>query len=242
MTTWKKYAVLTAWVGVAILGMLLFPLHLQAQTSEADNGTTLRVSSQFVLVDAWVEKKKIREAIGDLHIEDFLLEEDGIAQPLTYLSQDRLPLSVVFLFDFTESVRPVLKRLAAGARQTLDHLKPEDEVAIMGFSSRTMLLQDFTTDRSLAAAAVARASKMKDQDGTFIHEDMYEAINQALKSTVPGSRRVLVWLTDGSANLQNGFSQKTIGKQSPRQLHSRQETTEKLVRSGVVTSALIAAV
>jgi VWFA-related protein len=132
-----------------------------------------------------------------------------------------------------------LKPLATGTRQVLDHLKPEDEVAIMGFSSRTILLQDFTTDRSLAAAAVAKASDMKDEDGTFIHEDMYEAIDQAFKSTLPGSRRVLVWLTDGSANLQNRFTQKMIGAHSPERLHSRQEATDKLVRSGVVISALI---
>ncbi len=109
----------------------------------------------------------------------------------------------------------------------------------MGFSSRTILLQGFTTDRSLAAAAVAKASDMKDEDGTFIHEDMYEAIDQAFKSTIPGSRRVLVWLTDGSSNLQNRFTRKIIGTHSPEQLHSRQDATDKLLRSGVVVSALI---
>lgn len=95
----KKYAGLTAWIGVAISGAVLCPLHLLAQTSEADNGTTLRVSTQFVLLDASVERKKPGEAIGDLHVEDFLLEEDGIVQRLTYLSQNRLLLSVGFWRD-----------------------------------------------------------------------------------------------------------------------------------------------
>jgi VWFA-related protein len=214
-------------------------LSILAQTSSADEVTTLRVSTEFVVLDATIERKKTGETIGDLNLGDFILDEDGVAQRLTYLSQDRLPLSIVFLFDLTESVQSSLKPLAAGTLQVLDHLKPEDEVAIMGFSSRAILLQDFSTDRSLAAAAVAKASEMKDQDGTFIHEDMYEAIDQAWKSKIPGSRRVLVWLTDGSSNLENRFTQKMIGKHSPENLHSRQESTDKLLRSGVVTSALI---
>ena len=201
--------------------------------------TTLLVSTQLVLLDASVQRKKTGQPIGDLTLADFVLQEDGVPQRLTYLSQDHLPLSIVFLFDLTDSVQPILKPLAAGTREVLTHLKPEDEVAIMGFSSRTMLLQDFTTDRSLAATAVLKASEMKDQEGTFIHEDMYEAVNQALHAKITGSRRVLVWLTDGSANAQNRFSQKTIGEHSPQYLHSRQEATDKLTHSDVVTSALI---
>jgi VWFA-related protein len=234
----KRHGFLPSIIALIFCSAFL-PMGLSAQSSPAEGVSTLRISTQFVLLDASITRKKTGETIGDLSLDDFLLEEDEIAQRLTYLSQDRLPLSLVFLFDLTESVRPVLKPLAAGTRQVLDHLKSEDQVAIMGFSSRTILLQDFTTDRSLAAAAVAKASDMKDEDGTFIHEDMYEAIDQALRSTIPGGRRVLVWLTDGSANLQNHFTQKIIGTHSPEQLHSRQETIDKLVRSGVVVSALI---
>jgi hypothetical protein len=50
---------------------------------------------------------------------------------------------------------------------------------------------------------------------------------------------VLLWLTDGTANLENSLTQKTIGKQAPPRLHSREDATEKLFRSGVVVSALI---
>ena len=215
----------------------LMPLTAAAQTT--GDITTLHVSTQLVVLDASLQRKKPGPPLGDLSATDFLLEEDGVPQPITSLSQDRLPLSIVLLFDLTDSVRPVLKPLAAGAREVLAHLKPQDEVAVMGFSSRTMLLQDFTTDRALATAAIGLASIMKDEDGTFIHEDMWEAIDEAAKARLPGSRRVLIWLTDGSANAQNGFSQSIMGKRAPAYLHSEQEATDKLVHSGVVTSALI---
>jgi VWFA-related protein len=199
----------------------------------------IRVSSQFVVLDAVVEHAKTGDPVDNLQAADFLVAEDGQPQRITYFSHDQLPLSVVFLFDLTDTVRPVLKPLAQGAFELLGHLKPQDEVSIMVFSSHTELLQDFTTDRALAAAAIAKASHMKSREGTFINEDVYEATEQALKSTLPESRRVLVWLTDGTANMENSFTQRTIGKSAPARLHTKQEATTHLLRTGVVVAALI---
>jgi VWFA-related protein len=199
----------------------------------------MRVSSQLVLIDALVENEKTGDPVGNLEKEDFQVLEDGQPQTISYFSHDQLPLSVVFLFDLTETVQPTLKPLAQGAYQILQHLKPQDEVSIMVFSSHTELLQGFTTDRGLASAAIERASEMKSTEGTFIHEDMYEAIDQASKSTVPESRRVMVWLTDGTANFENSLTQKAIGQQSPAHLHTKEEATTKLLHSGVVVAALI---
>jgi hypothetical protein len=109
----------------------------------------------------------------------------------------------------------------------------------MVFSSHDELLQDFTTDRALAASGIEQASNMKSGDGTFIHEDVYEAIDQALKSTPPESRRVLVWLTDGTTNVANRVTQKALATDAPERLHSRQEATAKLLQSGVVVASLI---
>jgi len=229
-------------LGVALFLWLLFCLGqavAQSSASTSDDTPVIRVTSEFVLLDALVENKKTGALIGSLGVNDFQLSEDGIPQTITYFSHDRLPLSVVFLFDLTMTVRPVLKPLAEAASEILGHLKPEDEVAIMVFSSHTELLQDFTTDRLLAADAIKKASEMKSGEGTFIHEDMYEAVEQATKSKVAQSRRVLVWLTDGTANLQNSLAQKTMGKEGPAYLHTKAEATDRLLRSGVAVSALI---
>jgi VWFA-related protein len=230
---------LTSFPSIGVLSLLLLlylPLHAQ---SAQEAPPVIHISSQLVVLDALVENKKTGELLGTLGPHDFQLAEDGASQQIGYFSHDQLPLSVVFLLDLTDTVRPALKPLAEAARKILDHLKPEDETAIMVFSSHTELLQRFTTDRSLAAAAIRKAGDMRSSDGTFIHEDMYEAIEQAMNSTVPGSRRVLVWLTDGTANFQNAVTQKTIGRSAPAVLHTKEEATEKLQRSGIVVAALI---
>jgi VWFA-related protein len=227
------------WLMPLVLGILAPIASAQTGSPADEKPSTIRVSSQMVLLDALVEEKKTKRPVETLAQTDFRLFEDGTPQTITYFSQDRLPLSVVFLFDLTDTVRAALKPLAAGAREVLDHLKPEDEVAVMVFSSHTELLQGFTHNRTQAAEAIARASGMETADGTFIHECMYEAVEQAMHARTSESRRVLVWLTDGTANTENSFTQKTIGKHAPAYLHGREEATSALLRSGVVVSALI---
>ena len=199
---------------------------------------TIHVGTEFVLLDALVENKKSGAPLDTLSAEDFELSEDGVPQTISYFSRDQLPLSVVFLFDMTETVHAALVPLAQAALQVLGHLKREDEVAVMTFSSRADLMQDFTTNRKLAAEAVRTASWMEDVEGTFLDEDMFEAVEQVMKAK-EGNRRVLVWLTDGTANEENAFSRATIGQHAPTHLHSQAEAMTRLLQSGAVVSVLI---
>jgi VWFA-related protein len=216
----------------------LLPL-LAAQSGWAQSEpTTIHVDTQLVLLDALVENKKTGATVDKLAAKDFQLTEDGVPQTISYFSQDQLPLSVVLLFDMTETVHTALGPLAQAALQILGHLKREDEVAVMTFSSRTDMMQDFTTNRPLAAQAIKTASWMADVEGTFLDEDMYEAAEQATKAKA-GNRRVLVWLTDGTANQENGFTQSVIGQHSAKHLHSQKEAMTRLLQSGAVVSVLI---
>jgi VWFA-related protein len=200
---------------------------------------TFRVSSDTVLVDALVLDKRTEAPIGGLTAQDFRISEDGVPQRIDYFSRNRLPLSVVFLFDLTDSVRPALHPLAVSAREVLGHLKPQDEIAVVTFSSHTDLLQGFTTDHALAAAAIQKASTMKSEEATFIFEDVWQAAAEAEKATLPNSRRVLVFFTDGTANLATPLVRKCCGRQAPVYLHNRQEATERLFRSDAAVAALI---
>lgn len=240
-----KVRVVVKLTAAACLGLMcaLFAAGQQNATAPAnsfdDGPPVIRVMSQFVVLDAEVVNKKTGDLVGDLRAKDFALTEDRRPEEISYFSRDELPLSVVFLFDLTDTVRPVLEPLADEAQRMLGHLKPQDEVAVMAFSSHTELLQGFTTDRSAAAAAIEKASKMKSKDGTFIDEDMYEAAREAMRATIPESRRVLVWLTDGTANFENSFTRAAIGREAPEHLHSKEEATRELFRSGAVVEALI---
>jgi VWFA-related protein len=212
-----------------------------AQTTDSppqSEAPTIHVDTQFVLLDALVVNKKSGVPLDTLSAKDFALTEDGVPQTISYFSRDQLPLSVVFLFDMTETVHAALGPLAHAALEVLDHLKREDEVAVMTFSSRADLMQDFTTDRKLAAEGIKTASWMADVEGTFLDEDMFESVEQVMKAKA-GNRRVLVWLTDGTANEENTFTRATIGQHAPAHLHSRQEAMTRLLQSDAMVSVLI---
>jgi VWFA-related protein len=224
---------------IQLAACLLFCATAASAQSPPGELLTFKTSSEEVLLDVLAQERKSGRPVTALQAGDFRVLEDGIPQQIVYFSRDELPLSVVLLFDLTDTVRPVLKPLAAGGRAVLEHLKPQDEVAVMVFSSSAQLLQDFTTDRELAAKAIARAGRMESPDATFLNEDVFEAVAQLRAARNPRSRHVLVWLTDGTANIPNDEMRSKHGRFAPAYLHTEKEAMRELLSSDAVVTALI---
>src|ERR1700749_1563912 len=112
-----------SWPVVLLLLGNVFSNALQAQTAEPPT-PVFRLDVHVVLVDAQVLSKKTRQAARDLKQADFEIYEDNARRQINPFTQDMLPLSIVLLFDLTDSVRPVLQPLAEGALVALQHLKP----------------------------------------------------------------------------------------------------------------------
>lgn len=199
---------------------------------------TLHVDAQLVLVDVSVELRRAGKPIAGLGAEDFVIAEDGVPQTVSTVSEDVLPLSLVFLFDLTDTVHPVIQHLANGAAEVLRHLRPQDEVAVMTFSSHTKLEQRFTRDRMSAVEGIDAASASYNRhEPTFLFEDLWQAVQVSESSRLTDARRVEVWITDGSANDQE--AQRDLASHAPAVLHTREQATEALLASGVVVSALV---
>lgn len=202
------------------------------------NGSAYRVQSRLVMVDAQVVDKKTHRALTSLEPGDLEIYEDGVRQQISVFSQDQLPLSVVLLFDLTDSVRPVLKPLAAGAQKALEHLKPEDEVAVMVYAASTTVVQDFTTDRGLAAAAIARASRMDSGEAAFFNEAIFQAAHHLSRRS--NSRRVIIWLTDDVPNIPSFEIQARYAKSlHGRVPYSEKEAFQELSRTGTLVCTLL---
>ncbi len=187
----------------------------------------IRISVDLVQLDAQVLNKKTHRPVGSLNKDDFELYEDGVPQKIAELSRDQLPLSVVLLFDLTFSVQPVLKPLAAGALQSLEHLKPEDEVAVMVYAASAQLVQDFTTDRAQTVAAIQKASEMQSGDAALFNEAIFEAAKHLGTTTNPKSRRTIIWLTDNVPNIPSD------------KVHSEQQAFREVFETGTVVSSLL---
>jgi VWFA-related protein len=203
--------------------------------------SVFRVKVNLVVIDAQVLNKKSHHPVPGLQPEDFELFENGISQRITSFSQDKLPLSVVFLFDLTDSVRPVLGQLAEGAMQALQHLKAEDEAAVMVYAASTQLLQNFTTDRELIVQAIRRASLMQSGEAAFFNEAIFQSARQFSRAAGPANRRVIIWLTDNIPNVPSQEVRWRYARSlSPSTvLHSEKEATEELFKTGAVVCTLL---
>ena len=209
-----------------------------AQTQEPDE--VIKVNTELVVIDAQVLHKKTGRIIATLGRDDFQLYEDGVKQEITFFSQDKLPLSVVLLFDLTDTVRPVLKPLAKGALAALEHLKPEDEVAVLTYAASAQLLQDFTTDRQLVVAAIERASEMRSDEAAFFNEGVYQAAARTAQAHNPASRQVIIWLTDNVPNVPSEHMRAEHGRSvAAGQLHTEQDAFNELFESGSVVCGLL---
>jgi VWFA-related protein len=218
----------------ALVRILLFAVFFEFALSSKTHGQqstaddpVIRVSVELVQVDVQVLEKKTGRPVGSLTKEDFQLYDDGVQQKIAELSRDQLPLSVVLLFDLTESVRPVLKPLAEGSLEALKHLKPEDEVAVMVYAASAQLLQDFTTDREQAVAAIERASEMESSEPAYFNQGVFQASEQLGKAKNPRSRRTIIWLTDNVPNIPSDV------------VHTEEDAFREVFETGTVVSALL---
>ena len=205
-----------------------------------DDPAVFRTTSQLVLLDVQVLQAKTKTSAGGLEAKDFEVYENGTRQEISVFGRERFPLSIVLLFDLSPSVRGVLRRLADSAQIALQHLRPEDEVAVMAYSASAQLVDGFTTDRSHTVTAIGRAAAMKSGEAAFFNEAVFQATRQLDQSRTPDSRRVILWLTDNFPDAPSAFMRSHFGK-SLKGIppHSEAETTRALHESGTVVTALL---
>jgi len=150
----------------------------------------------YVRVDAQVVEG--RRLVADLSEKDFLVLDEGSAQPILYFGRESEPLWVALLLDISGSMRRRLQEMAAAARQALGLLRAEDHVALILFSKNARVDLQFTTDRAAAAAAIADAHNETELgSGTAINAAALEAAGYVGKQLAgQAGRRAIVILTD----------------------------------------------
>lgn len=170
---------------------------------EPQQDTVLRLTTELVTLNAQVVNKETGAIVNGLKAEDFELYEDGVKQRLEYFGADHRPLSIVLLFDYTSTVLPVIEQLAERAEQALQHLKLEDEVAVLAFTEEVQVLQGFTSDRTKVAEAIRRAGELRSRSSarSFLNEGVYQAAARLGEVTNRERRRVIVLLNDGLGNV-----------------------------------------
>ena len=211
------------------MAALLFLLHAISLSAQ-EQTPVFRTTSELVLIDVQVLHTKSGSPAPELHAADFKISEEGVPQEITHFSRDEFPLSVVLLFDLTDSVSGVLKHLAQGAKTALEHFKPADEVSVMVYSGHATLLDDLTTDRTRTVRAIEKAAGMTSDEPAHFNEGVYQAAVELRQAASPSNRRAIIWLTDNYPN---------VPYRKQFQAHTEAEAFRALHEDGVVVAPIL---
>ena len=167
--------------------------------SPSAQASTLTARSTLVLVPALV-RNKAGELVFTLKADDFMLTDDGIPQKLT-LEQDTGGEPLALVVD--------LEGGGAGANQLYKSvtLAPmlasvvgnvPHKVAVVGFDSSPVLVQDFTTDLDAAAHAIhALIDDDNGDDGAAILDSLGFSVD-LLRKQPPEYRRAILLLSESN--------------------------------------------
>lgn len=157
---------------IAIALLLLVPLAAQQPVDVRNK--TFRAGSELVTTAVTVRDAENRLVIN-LQQSDFIVEEDGVPQPITQFTKERVPVSLALALDVSDSMRGQRMADARGALANfLDELlAPEDEAALLGFNHETRLFGEWTT---LRAGLRKKLDEIRPSGGTAL----FDAIAKAL--------------------------------------------------------------
>ena len=166
----------------------------------------------------------VRDAEGrlvtGLEKSDFIVEEDGVVQPITQFTKERVPVSLSLTLDISDSMRGQRMADARGAlAHFLDQLLAEDdEASLLGFNHETRMFGQWTTERS---GMRSKLDGIRPSGGTAL----YDAIDATLPlfESRQHPRAALLLVSDGAD---------TASDVTPTELK------QKLVRSDVFLYAI----
>jgi len=188
----KPAALLAAFVALTFGGTVLAadPVNIEIMAVDEQPGNmTLTVSA----VD---ENGKPFPGLDPSSFNAWINDTALIVKEL-HTETDREPASVLLLVDVSSSMAgEPIQQAQVAINEFIDVLEPTDEVALMTFSTDVNLVQDFTSDRDQLDAAVAGLQLTND---TALYDGVIDAT--AKMTEVPRSRKLVVLLSDGLANI-----------------------------------------
>lgn len=176
----------------------------QSQTKPAQNpppnqDEAIRLTSRLVMVPVSASDASGRP-VRDLTAEDFAIEEEGRKQAIASLGEPgKVPVEIALLFDVSGSIRGQFTfEQQAAVRFIKEVLKPADAVSVFSIGIKPRLVRARTTNGEEATTGLMSIAPMAEPTAFF--DTVVEAALYLGKNADPGSRRVLVVISDGEEN------------------------------------------
>jgi VWFA-related protein len=155
-------------------------------TREQKDEPPLKLSTEVVNVDVTVIDKKSGRLIPNLTQKNFIVYEDNVKQELSNFAGGEGPMTVVLLLEnnfrnryFYSYYDPNFAQeiFQAAASFVQGFVKPRDYVAVVTFSMRPKVIQDFTSDRQRLYQSVVAGYR---DTLNFSEANVYDALSFVL--------------------------------------------------------------
>jgi Ca-activated chloride channel homolog len=154
--------------------------------------TQLKVDVALVNVVATVTDDK-GVYVADLQQDDFIVEEDGKPQSISFFSHSNdLPVSVGLTLDTSGSMERKIETATRALERFIRSIHRDDDIFLMTFSNVPLLAQDFTGDRDRLARALR---EVRVGGGTALYDALIESLRK-IKRGVHEKKAILL-VTDG---------------------------------------------
>lgn len=181
----------------------------QSQTSPAQNppqnqDQPVRLTSRLVLVPVSASDAS-GKPVRDLTAEDFVIEEEGRRQTIASLGEPgKVPVEIALLFDVSGSIRGQFTfEQEAAVRFIKQVLKPADALSVFSIGTTPKIIKTRTTSGEEATTGLMSIAPVKEPTAFF--DTVVEAALYLGKTADPGSRRVLVVISDGEENYSERY-------------------------------------
>ena len=130
--------------------------------------------------------------VNNLNRENFSIYEDGVKQEILKFEPTVTPFSVVMILDMSGSTLSFRQTIQQAAYRFVDALAPDDRIAVVEFSDKVKLLNDFTNSRKTIGHSISVATGRG-------KTRLYNALNFSLDklASEKDRRKAIIVLTDG---------------------------------------------
>ena len=190
----RLFLIASAFVAAALATPAGQQQQQQQKPQDDSQAFRFRTAVELINVTATVTDGTGRFVSG-LRREDFRIFEDGVEQPVSHFSNERVPVSLGIALDTSGSMDGDKMRAARTAlnRFLFDLLDRADEVFLYRFNQNPELVEGWTTDRQRVSSELGR---LQPRGGTA----MYDTVAEAVPMAQSGSHRkkALLVISDGN--------------------------------------------
>ena len=125
----------------------------------------------------------------------FHVYEDGEPQEIAFFAQEGLPTRIAIVLDISGSVRREWGTIKYATRKFVEHLKPEDEFALVSFNTEIWLKMDWGRKIDRVDPVL---SSIYCKDNTKLWDAIWVVSNQVLNSVK--EKKAMIIMSDGLDN------------------------------------------